>query len=55
MRRMSLSVTGAMQRPSRRHARADLADGLMLIDIAGKWWRRGLVMTVAVRGWLHLA
>jgi hypothetical protein len=49
---MSLGVkgkTGAMHRCSRRHARADPADGLTLIGIACKWWWSGLVMTVAGR------
>jgi hypothetical protein len=53
MRHMSLRVAmrgGAMRSCSRRQARADRADGLVLIGLACKWWWIGLIMMVAVRG-----
>ncbi len=51
MSRLLPSIAQAIRCRSRRHARADPADGLMRIDIEDKCGRRERFMVEAVRGW----
>ena len=49
MRRLLVCMTGAMERRSQQRARADPADGLVLIDIACDLPTGLVVMMVAAR------